>query len=62
MNRTLNKRRHRKDSWFQRRINRRRELIMLWFALISTFAFLAIGMALALYLEGLHPGWFQAGY
>jgi|GEM_PF-4657977 len=35
---------------------------MLWFALISTAIFIAIGMALALHLEALHPGWFQAGY
>lgn len=48
-----------KNSWFQRKINRRRELIMLWFALASTVAFLVIGMALAVYLESMHLGWFQ---
>jgi hypothetical protein len=59
----MSKKRYRKHSWFQRNINRRRELIMLWFALISTAVFIVIGMALAVYLESLHPGWFSAvGY
>jgi hypothetical protein len=56
--------RHRRTRWqrFVRFCRRYREVIMITLALAMSLGFLAFGMWIAIYLESLHPQWFQNGF